>query len=66
MRQIVLLVVLTSLLFSQERVLSPVPLPKTYVIDYSVEPCDDMCLDAYYKAGKPFSFIMTKTLAKLF
>jgi hypothetical protein len=58
MRQIVLLVVLTSLLFSQERVLSPVPLPKTYVIDYSVEPCDDMCLDAYYKAGKPFSFIM--------
>ncbi|MFW5990398.1 MAG: hypothetical protein ACOCP1_03230, partial [Campylobacterales bacterium] len=58
MKQFFLLTLLFSLLFSQEpRTLSPIPLPKTYVIDYSVELCDDSCLENYYKSGKPFSFI---------
>lgn len=44
-------------LFAQSHLISPVALPKTYILNLDAEPCDNACLQEHLRYGYIFSFL---------
>lgn len=53
------LLVLPLLMYAKSYLISSLPLPKTYIQDLEVYPCDETCLQNYVKRGQIFSFLAT-------
>jgi len=52
-----LLLLLPLLLSAKSYIVSSLPLPKTYILNQSIDECNVMCLDKSLKDGKIFSFL---------
>ncbi len=53
----VVLLLLPLWLLAQSHLISPIPLPKTYVLNLETDPCDTACLQEHLQYGNIFSFL---------
>jgi len=63
MRFVTVIFLFSLLLFGDplNRVMSDIPIPRLYIIDYDKDGCDEECLNTLYEKGKLFSFITSYT-----
>lgn len=52
-----LLIFLPLFLYAQSYLISKVPLPRTYIQNLDINPCDNLCLEQYLAHGEIFSFL---------
>lgn len=51
------MLILPAILLSKSFIISPIPLPKTYVLNLDINECDNACLQKEWDEGQIFSFL---------
>jgi len=57
MKRLLILLVVNITLLAQSYIISPIPLPKTYIQDLDPYECDESCMQEYLDNGMIFSFL---------